>query len=71
MPSSYKNLEYVTCRIKQSNQGIKISEIEYFNDKYIFFKLTYPNNTNKIEVISFESFLEANSCQITSDNKTK
>ncbi|QPH38893.1 hypothetical protein [Pedobacter endophyticus] len=71
MPSSFRNLEYVTCKIKQSNPGIKKSEIEYFNDKYIFFKLTYPNNINKIEVISFESFLEANSCQVTSGNKTK
>lgn len=64
MPSSFKNLEYVICKIKQNNPGIEKSEIQYFNDKYIFFKLIYPKNKTKIEVVSFESFLDFNNCPV-------
>lgn len=62
MPSSFRNIDYIMCKIKRNNPGAKSAKIEYFNDKYIFIKLNLVKAPPKMEVIAFESLLDAESC---------
>jgi len=65
IPKDFKNMEYIMCKIKKGSPGLKSAKIEYFNDKYVFIRLSYNNKKPaKTEVVSFESFLDAEACSL-------
>ena len=64
MPKDFKNMEYIMCKVKSSSPGLKSAKIEYFNDKYVFIRLSYDQKPPQNEVVSFESFLDAGACSL-------
>ncbi len=65
MPANFKNMEYVMCKINKNTPGLQSAKIEYFNDKYVFIKLNYTHGVPKTEVISFDSFLDTEACNVS------
>jgi hypothetical protein len=64
LPENVKNLDYIHCKL-----GFN-SEILYFNDKYIFIEYKL-NNTSKIEILPFNSFLNNTACDSININVSK
>lgn len=70
-PQNFKNKDYISCKIQRNNPGSKNWGIEYFNDKYIFVKLQNGKGETKIEVLSFETFLDSDACNKEQEIKNK
>lgn len=52
---NFKNIEYVKSKVLANNPNSKSWSFEYFNDQYLFIKITDSAGKEKIEVFEFDT----------------
>jgi hypothetical protein len=67
VPESFKNIQYIECKVKKNNTKVKSFNIEYFNDKYIFIRFVDKTNKETFEVFNFDDFLDHDACMKNDD----
>lgn len=62
LPYDLKNAKYLDCKVHSNNHRLLGFQLLYFNDKYIFVKVSQDSATSFIEVFKFDEFTNSNNC---------